>query len=452
MCDTVVVTAEATADGVTVFGKNSDREPNEAHHLLYVPAADHPSGSYVQCTYVDVPQVEHTYATLLAKPFWMWGAEMGANEHGVVIGNEAVFTKVPYEKGDGLIGMDLLRLALERAATAREALTVITDLLAEYGQGGNCGFQRKLFYHNSFLIADPHQAWVLETAGPHWAARRVTGVYTISNRLTIGSEWDVASPDLVAYAIRRGWCARKDDFHFARCYSDFIYTTFSYGGPRRRRTRDLLTAQHGGVTVSDVMGVLRDHGGDGAAPRSPDQGLTGATVCMHAGFGPIRISQTTGSMVSHLHPDRATHFFTATAAPCTSVFKPVWLDAGLPDLGPTPKGTYDAATLYWRHEALHRATLRDYLTLIQLYHTERDALERGFVERALDCAFWPAAERAAFAADCFAQADAAEMRWLEQVSSAGVQKRPGRFYAMAWDRFNRRSGMPGFRSVASERT
>ncbi len=48
MCDTLVVTTDATANGVTLFAKNSDREPNEAHHLLLVPAADHaPSGSNV---------------------------------------------------------------------------------------------------------------------------------------------------------------------------------------------------------------------------------------------------------------------------------------------------------------------------------------------------------------------------------------------------------------------
>jgi secernin len=42
MCDTLVVTGDATRDGVTLFAKNSDREPNEAHYLLFVPAADHP--------------------------------------------------------------------------------------------------------------------------------------------------------------------------------------------------------------------------------------------------------------------------------------------------------------------------------------------------------------------------------------------------------------------------
>jgi len=69
MCDTVVATPEATADGVTVLGKNSDRDPHEAHYLLYMPAADHPPGSEVRCTYITVPQVAHTHAILLAKSF-----------------------------------------------------------------------------------------------------------------------------------------------------------------------------------------------------------------------------------------------------------------------------------------------------------------------------------------------------------------------------------------------
>jgi dipeptidase len=135
MCDTIVALGNATADGSVIFSKNSDREPNEAHQLQIIPAARHPGGSTVRCTYIEVPQVPETYAVLLAKPFWIWGAEMGANSEGVVIGNEAVFTRVPQEKAPGLIGMDLIRLALERAATAWAALEVIVGLLETYGQG-----------------------------------------------------------------------------------------------------------------------------------------------------------------------------------------------------------------------------------------------------------------------------------------------------------------------------
>src|SRR5574341_654752 len=278
MCDTVVALGNATADGVTLFGKNSDREPNEAHHLLRVPRADHPPGSKVTCTYIEIPQVERTYEVLLARPFWIWGAEMGANEHGVTVGNESIFAKVPYEKGPGLLGMDLLRLGLERGGTAREALDVITGLLENYGQGGNHGFTHPFYYHNSFLIADPHDAWVLETAGNHWAAEQVKDIRTISNGLTIGSEWDLASPELVSYAVRRGWCKGRDDFHFGRCYSDFVYTTFSYCALRRQRTQSVLGQDKGGITVQTLMRVLRDHGQDQPADWSPARGVMGAEV------------------------------------------------------------------------------------------------------------------------------------------------------------------------------
>ena len=62
------------------------------------------------------------------------GAEMGINEYGVSIGNEAVFTKSK-TKTPSLIGMDFIRLALERTKTAKQASEEIIRLLLEYGQG-----------------------------------------------------------------------------------------------------------------------------------------------------------------------------------------------------------------------------------------------------------------------------------------------------------------------------
>lgn len=439
MCDTVVALGNTTADGITLFGKNSDREPNEAQHLLRIPRTQHPEGSTVTCTYITIPQVRTTYEVLLSKPFWIWGAEMGANEHGVAIGNEAVFTRVPYEKKGGLLGMDLLRLALERARTAREALEVITTLLAEYGQGGNAGFRHKFYYHNSFLIADPHEAWVLETAGRQWAAERVQDVRAISNGLTIGNTWDLASDDLVSYAVDRGWCKGRDDFHFANCYSDTLYTRLSACHHRRQSTEQMLRARIGSLTVQDLMAALRNHGTE---PYDPAAGLTGAEVCMHAGAGPVRGNQTVGSMVSSLAPDVQTHFVTGTAAPCTSVFKPVWLGMDLSALfGPVPDGSYDEATLFWRHEALHRATLRDYTSLAPLYRAQRDALEQQFIPAALAYRHTTPGERAAFASRCFAEAAAAEQEWLEMVRSAPVSNSPGLLYRRAWRARNRAAGM-----------
>jgi secernin len=442
MCDTLVALGNSTSDGSVILAKNSDREPNEAHELVIFPHASHPPDSTVRCTYIEIPQVAETFAVLLAKPFWIWGAEMGANEKGVAIGNEAVFTKVPMDKKSGLIGMDFLRLALERAATARLALEVIVNLLETYGQSGNCGFQHPSYYHNSFLIADPHEAWVLETAGKQWAAQKVRDIYSISNAITIDKAWDLASSGLVDYAVERGWCKGRQDFSFSRCYSSWLYTHFSQAHPRQCRSTARLQGQTRHNDVSKVMDYLRDHGEDAKPGWSPAPGLRDCDVCMHTGFGPIRSAQSTGSLVSHLTPEVQTHWLTGTSAPCTGIFKPVWIDGGLPDLGPSPKGVYDAASLWWQHESLHRAVLRDYTTRLGRYQAERDTLEAEFIQREADMRLKSTAERQVFSADCFARSADATARWTAQVENTPIQNRAPLIYSLAWNRFNQQAGFP----------
>jgi dipeptidase len=450
MCDTLVADGSATADGTVILSKNSDRQPNEAHVLMHLPRATHEPGSTVKCTYIKVPQVPETYEVLLSRPFWIWGAEMGANEHGVAIGNEAVFTKEPYGKEPGLIGMDMLRLALERADTARAALDAIVDLLASHGQGGNCGFRHKEFYHNAFVIADTNEAWVLETAGKYWAAERVHGVRTISNGLTIGSEWDLASPDLVEHAIERRWCKSRDDFHFARCYSDLLYTNLDGCRTRQRRSTELLKAGLGAITVETMMAALRDHGAQANQDPmwNPGRGWLMETLCVHASLGPTRPGQTTGSMVAHLAPGLQTHWLTGTSGPCTGLFKPVYLGgAGLPDVGPEPTGIYDPESLWWSHERLHRAVIRDYPTRLPLYRSERDALEATFHREAAEAyaAYREeepearAEQLATLTASCFRRSAEATAQWTEIVRSRKVEHRPPRLFSIAWNILDRQA-------------
>ena len=443
MCDTFVALGNATRDGSVIFGKNSDRDPNEAHELALIPHALHPDGVDVACTYITVPQIRETNAVLLSKPFWIWGAEMGANEHGVVIGNEAVFTKVPNDKKPGLIGMDFLRLALERASTADEALDVMVDLLETYGQGGNCGFSHEMYYHNGFLIADPQSAWVFETAGKHWAAEKVRDVRSISNVISIGSTWDRSSPELVSHAVSQGWCKREDEFDFGACYSDLVFTKFSAGQHRLCRTDDLLHRNLGEIDIPLAMDLLRDHGPNANESWQPGEGLVGAEVCMHASFGPVRISQTTGSMISHLKNERYTHWLTGTAAPCTSVFKPVWIDSGLPDLGPSSEETYDSASFWWRHENLHREILRDYATRISMIQPERDALEGEFLAQIPGLDKQSTNERLDFARNCFERSQLTEAKWLMAIKDETI-KNPRPFLdRLAWKKFDKECGRPG---------
>ncbi len=190
----------------------------------------------------------------------------------------------------------------------------------------------------------------------------------------------------------------------------------------------------------DLMGALRDHGADTGRDWTPARRLTGAAVCDHAGFGPVRIAQTTGSMISHLAADVQTHFVTGTAAPCTSIFKPVWLGSELPAAGLSPTNHYDEATLFWRHEALHRATLCNYPGILPLYASERDALERQFVKGAMTCRDRTAGERADYTAACFATADEAEVKWRKRVAQSRLPDRRPLLYASAWRSFDAAAG------------
>ena len=433
MCDTLIATKLATSSGVPIFAKNSDRQPNESQYLAFYPAATHAPNSRLKCTYIEVPQAERTNAVLLSIPFWMWGAEMGVNEHGLAIGNEAVFSKIPANKKPALLGMDMIRIALERSSTAEAALQLIIQLLEHFGQGGNNVHEGESYYHNSFIIADPDDVWVLETVDRQWAARQVKDVYSISNCLTLQAQYDKSSAGLVKTAMQKGWIKSQQDFNFAGNYSDLLYTTFGKGLLRRATTFGMLEKKHGTVTVHTMMDLLRDHKVD------PQKGILGVDVCMHAGWGPVRISQTTASMVVLLDRDRPIIFATGTAAPCTSTFKPIWLDAPLPDLGPVPGSTYDSASLFWCHERLHRTTRENYADRIKVYAGQRDELQDKFVQGALALADAPVQERAAFSAQCFREAERAEAEWLAQVEKVPAKSTLNN---SAWQKFNKAARMP----------
>lgn len=276
-CDTWVALPDATECGFTILGKNSDRPLFDCQPLIFVPRQEWPAGSMVECERIAIPQVEETYAHLGSAPYWCYGYEEGINEFGVAIGNEGICTKVMAEdvaaaqagKGPepGFTGMDLIRFGLERGKTAREALEVITSLLEEYGQFGPGvpGSTRASDYENSFIIADANEAWVLETAGRRWIAKRfTTGTTAISNEPSIRTEWDLASPDLVEYAVKRGWWPkdRVDAFDFAWAYLDTSERGTSMrrsGHPRVMAARYLLEKEEGHITPRYMMRVARDH-------------------------------------------------------------------------------------------------------------------------------------------------------------------------------------------------
>jgi len=376
MCDTMVALGNATLDGSTLFAKNSDRQPNEPHIIVRVPRKHYKPGTRVKCTYIEIEQAEETYEVLLLKPSWIWGAEMGWNEFGLTIGNEAVFTKE--RKGpDSLIGMDMLRIALERCKTSEEALDLLTALLEKYGQGGNCGYEKPFTYHNSFLIADKTSAWVLETAGKYWAAEKVKDVRSISNCLTIGSHFDRCHPDLIQHAIDKGWCRGEKDFHFARCYGDPLITHFSGAHQRYEASTRILQQEKGRITVRTLKGILRHH--EEKITENPFSRSSLKSICMHGGF--LYGDHTTGSYIVQLDEERCTHWVTGSSTPCLSVFKPLWMVEREPFTF-TEEETASAVEYWIKRERLHRMILENRIPDVEAYIAKRDDLENKLDEMA----------------------------------------------------------------------
>ncbi|XP_062605549.1 secernin-2-like isoform X2 [Saccostrea cucullata] len=308
MADCFLVLPPVTRDKAVILGKNSQRPATEAQEVIYRPAKINTNAAKVQCTYIEVDEVERTNAVILSKPAWMWGAEMGSNNQGVSVAMAPIWTKVngPGDLEERLLGQDLARLALERANTAQDAVLVITKLLSQYGQGGaGCEETQKWGHHNSFLIADKTEGWILETAGKYWVAKVIRdGFYNISTTPTIGCDFDMSSEDLVERSIQEGlYITDSGPFNFAAVFSD-----------PRRSEGDTADRRDKGRELLEKFTAKKDFGLVEMMAKLRDQE---SNICMSGPF------MTTGSMISVISPDvPACHWLTATPNPEASFFKP----------------------------------------------------------------------------------------------------------------------------------
>jgi dipeptidase len=388
--------------------------------------------------------VARTHGVLLCRPFWMWGAEMGTNEHGVAIGNEGLVAKSASPEANALTGMDLVRLGLERATTAAEAVEVITSLLERHGQGGNGGHLAPAYYNNGFMIADRAEAFVLETLEREWLLERVDGTRAMSNVYTIGCDVARISSGLHRYVLEAGW-TQETHPNYAAAIGYPNREHIGQARARCSRSTSLLRAREGNLTTRDLFEILRDHGpADPQHVWNPRDSLT-ATLCMHAGMradGQERQGQTVGSLVSELRPNDSVHWVTATAAPCISIFKPLMMDVPLPSHGGELSDRFDPGTLWWLHEQLHRAALGgDFPACLRSVIQERDLIEARSqiaVHAALEGG--SLADRMIVVNDCWREALEAERRWREALPATILSVET--LYDSGWREMSRRAGLP----------
>jgi len=346
MCDTLGAIGKKSV----VFGKNSDRDPKEPQVTEWRPAQTH-SEKKVKCTYIEVEQAKYTHGTLLSRPSWLWGGEIGMNDQGVIIGNEALFSTNEGNQKEALIGMDLLRLGLERGDSAKAAMDVILEMLERYGQGGNCGYLSPLYYDNAFLIMDRKELYVLETVGKQWAYKKMDKA-AISNCFSIKDDADAYSGAQCDFSR---WPSPLESEH---------------GGFERRCLSQRALA--GGEGVDVVFRALRSHEDGFSLPITEKNSRN---VCLHA--APDGGSQSTASWAADFQQDRVLLYITGGAMPCVSLYKPYVFDSAAIEQG--AYSLFDQAS-WEEHDA--RVTVLAQQQPPAEFYAERDALEQAWRKQA----------------------------------------------------------------------
>lgn len=322
-CDTLVFVAGTGGPACTLFGKNSDRPSEEEHEVIHIPAQNFAEGAMVKCTYIEIPQVRSTLSVVLSRPRWLWGCEMGANDYGVVGGNEAVATMLGGELGSErrLLGMDLLRLALERGRTAKDAVEICGALLEEHGQGGGCAEDDDSWtYENGFLFADPTEAYIMETAGTsHWVCERIPpgSFRNISNGLSIRSNIHSCSAGLKELCIEKGWWDGQTSFDWKAIVGagGRSHANLEVRG-REQAGQEHLSALSQAVEAGNLQPDDAAAWAKGMAKVLRDEE---SGICFRDTYG----FNSTGSQISWLPAGtkQATHLFTCASDPMIAAYK-----------------------------------------------------------------------------------------------------------------------------------
>ena len=293
-CTNFLITKGASTDGSTMITYAADSHTLYGE-LYFQPAQDYPAGAMRDIYEWDtgkylgkIPQLAHTYSVV-----------GNMNEFQVAIGETTYGGRGELGSQTGAI-MDygsLIYIALQRAKTAREAIKVMSDLVAEFGYASS---------GESFSIADANEVWILELIGKGegqkgavWVAVKIPDGYISGHanqaRITTFPLDDknncVYSPDVISFAREKGWYKGADkDFSFSDVYApvDFggarfcdarVWAGFNKVASGMEKYSEYAKGivKNGGenhfasnrlplwvkpdkkVTVQDVMGMMRDH-------------------------------------------------------------------------------------------------------------------------------------------------------------------------------------------------
>lgn len=395
-CSSIAVGRLATKDKSVLFGHNEDDSGNVVTRLHIVPRIKHGPGEVIEMWDIVLPDGSKGTIPQIVGETWayIWSEMPGfsfsdsyINEWGVAIASDACSSRErpPYDLTNGGIKYWLRRVVAERAKTAREGVKIIGEMVEKYGYASS---------GRTYIIADPNEAWLCSVvAGRHWVAQRVPDdeVAFIPNRYTIrevnlnDTKNFLGSPDLIEYAISKGWYdpSSGEPFDFAKAYGGVTKMDIRQWGALRLITgieysmdemAPFSIKPNRKFTVKDVIGVLRAH----YESTDYDQTKVGTKGDPHhTSTRVICTASTQESFVMQLRNNMPSIigniYWRAQGRPCEGVFVPFYLgilDIPVPyaigepsryDKLPLETRYYDPDSAYWVFNRLNTLVDMDYL-------------------------------------------------------------------------------------------
>lgn len=284
-CTNLLVSKGASTDGSTFITYLADS------HVLYGELFFAPRGIHQEGTLVDVYDWDSgRYLGQIKQAARTWQVVGNMNEYQVSIGETTYGGRGELADPKGVVDYgSLMYFALQRARTAREAIKVMTDLVAEYGYASS---------GESFSIADPNEVWIMDMIGKGpgnkgavWVALRVPDGYICGHanqaRIRQFPLHDkvncLYAADVISFAKAKGYYKGADaEFSFADAYAPLtfdavrfcearVWSMFRRAAPSQNWNEDFVQGVKGApqlplwikpdkkLSVQDAMALMRDH-------------------------------------------------------------------------------------------------------------------------------------------------------------------------------------------------
>ena len=285
-CSNLIVGKKASVDGSVMVSYNAD-DYGMFGHLCHYPAGTHPKGSMRQIYDWD----SGVYHGEIEEAPVTYNVIGNINEFQLSIGETTYGGREEMVDSTGILDYgSLIYVTLQRAKTAREAISVMTSLVEKYGYNSE---------GETFSICDPNEAWIMEMQGTGagskgvvWVAMRIPddAICAHANQSRIGKfnmkdkKNVLYSKNVISYARKMGWFNGKDsDFSWKNTYAfpDFSgrrfcdarvwsffnhyaddfdrYLPWALGKDKNAEDMPLWIVPNRKLSVADVENGMRDH-------------------------------------------------------------------------------------------------------------------------------------------------------------------------------------------------